>query len=445
MSTVASTLHRRASFVRSPAGPCHQGDRRLVGRLLHEFALMVDFRRGSLVCGPGLRGWLVLLIGVWLATSPVELRACPFCPQSLAPSLGEQMATAQVVVIARWAELIPGDQTGDSDQPKHTRFEITRVLKKHAKGPDKGESVVVPLERPGPKGTLELWFGAVNNGMLQWTYRTTCSGSVIPYLEKAPAGDLPPAKRLPFYAGYLEHQDELLAEDAFREFASAEFSEVKGAASAFDPVRIREWLQQERIPGARKGLYGLMLGLCGGVDDEVFLRKLIEPNVDEVRLGLDGIMGGYLYLTAGQGLDFIQKTKIVDPEAPFPETYAAMQALRFLWSYGSDRVPREQVLKTVRTLVERPAVCDIVVNDLARWKDWSVQDRLMELYGTKEYNLPTIKRAIIRYQLASLRDVPEGIDPESLPHVVAGRKFVEALRMRDPKRVAEVERLFFPE
>jgi hypothetical protein len=103
------------------------------------------------------------------------------------------------------------------------------------------------------------------------------------------------------------------------------------------------------------------------------------------------------------------------------------------------------VLKVVRGLVERPAVCDIVINDLARWKDWSVQDRLMALYGAKEYNLPTIKRAIIRYQLASLRDVPEGADPESLPHVVAGRRNVEALREKDPKRVAEVERLFFPE
>jgi hypothetical protein len=333
----------------------------------------------------------------------------------------------------------------EGSEKQHTRFEITRVLKKHPQGPAKGEAAIVPLERPGPKGSIEIWFGTVNEGKLSWTYRTTATGSAIPYLEKAPAADLPVPRRLEFYAGYLEHQDELLAEDAFREFASAEFKDVKAAANSFSAASLREWLVNERIPGARKGLYGLMLGLCGGAEDEAFLKRLIEPNVDEIRLGIDGVIGGYLYLTAGKGLPFIQKTKIADPDAPFPETYAAMQALRFLWSYGGDRVPREQVLKVVRGLVERPAVCDIVINDLARWKDWSVQDRLMALYGAKEYNLPTIKRAIIRYQLASLRDVPEGTDPESLPHVVAGRRHVEALRDKDPKRVAEVERLFFPE
>ena len=366
---------------------------------------------------------------------------CPFCPQSLAPSLGEQMASAQVVVVAAWVELVPVE----GSEKKHTRFEITRVLKKHPQGPAKGEAAIVPLERPGRKGALEIWFGAVNDGKLSWTYRTTATGSAIPYLEKAPAADVPIARRLEFYAGYLEHQDELLAEDAFREFASADFQDVKAAAASFNAASLREWLLNERIPGARKGLYGLMLGLCGTAEDEAFLKQLIEPNVDEIRLGIDGVMGGYLYLTAGKGLPFIQQTKIADPNAPFPETYAAMQALRFLWSYGGDRVPREQVLKVVRGLVERPAVCDIVINDLARWKDWSVQERLMTLYGTKEYNLPTIKRAIIRYQLASLRDVPEGADPQSLPHVVAGRRHVETLREKDPKRVAEVERLFFPE
>lgn len=391
--------------------------------------------------GTGWVGMGLLLAALFGGGGTSTATGCPFCPQSLAPSLGEQMASAQVVVVATWMELVPVENS----EKKHTRFEITRVLKKHPQGPARGEAAIVPLERPGPKGAIEIWFGTVNDGKLSWTYRTTATGSAIPYLEKAPSADLPVPRRLEFYAGYLEHQDELLAEDAFREFASAEFKDVKAAASSFSSANLREWLTNERIPGARKGLYGLMLGLCGTAEDEAFLKRLIEPNVDEIRLGIDGVMGGYLYLTAGKGLPFIQQTKIADPEAPFPETYAAMQALRFLWSYGGDRVPREQVLKVVRGLVERPAVCDIVINDLARWKDWSVQDRLMALYGSKEYNLPTIKRAIIRYQLASLRDVPEGTDPGSLPHVVAGRRHVETLREKDPKRVAEVERLFFPE
>jgi hypothetical protein len=105
---------------------------------------------------------------------------------------------------------------------------------------------------------------------------------------------------------------------------------------------------------------------------------------------------------------------------------------------------RERILAVFRQLIDRPSVCDIVINDLARWKDWSLQQRMMELYGTKSYDLPSIKRAMIRYQLASTLDLPEELDGNPPAHVLAGRKNVELLRQRDPKRVAEVERYFFP-
>ena len=145
-------------------------------------------RRG----GWGRAGLALVLASVLTGVVSPTAEGCPFCPQSLAPSLGEQMASAQVVVVATWVELVPVE----GSEKQHTRFEITRVLKKHPQGPAKGEAAIVPLERPGPKGSIEIWFGTVNEGKLSWTYRTTATGSAIPYLEKAPAADLPVPRRL---------------------------------------------------------------------------------------------------------------------------------------------------------------------------------------------------------------------------------------------------------
>ena len=97
----------------------------------------------------------------------------------------------------------------------------------------------------------------------------------------------------------------------------------------------------------------------------------------------------------------------------------------------------------MRLLLDRPEVSDLVIADLARWKDWSIQSRLMELYGAEEYNIPSIKRAIIRYTIASTKDVPAGGGEKTPKHVIEATKNLQTLRDKDAKMVNEVERYFF--
>jgi hypothetical protein len=116
-----------------------------------------------------------------------------------------------------------------------------------------------------------------------------------------------------------------------------------------------------------------------------------------------------------------------------------MQALRFMWTYGGERVTKDRLRASMRGLVDRPEMADLVIADLARWKDWSVQKKLREMYGAEEYNIPTIKRAIVRYMLASIKDAPSGAG--TVPdHVKLGQKYLEELRDRDPRTVQDVER-----
>jgi hypothetical protein len=203
-----------------------------------------------------------------------------------------------------------------------------------------------------------------------------------------------------------------------------------------------------------------MLGLCGEEADAIAMKaKIVEPTKD-FRLGIDGVMAGYLLLTGEKGVDLIDRMKlehtfVVDESGkpvlddkgkkqamPFSETYAAMQALRFLWTYGDERIPKPRLRKSMRLLLDRSELADLVIADLARWKDWSVQTRLMELYGAKAYDIPSIKRAIVRYMLVSTKDKPKDAmkDPA---HVTTGEKYLAALRLKDPKTVKDAERFFF--
>ena len=153
-------------------------------------------------------------------------------------------------------------------------------------------------------------------------------------------------------------------------------------------------------------------------------------------------MGGYLLIMKDKGLDVLDEHKLANKKVPFSETFAAMQALRFMWTYGAGKIAPERLQKSMRILLDRPEMADLVIADLARWKDWTIQDKLMAKYGEGEYNIPSIKRAIVRYMLVSSKDVAAGGGAPQPAHVANGQKLLEELRKKDPKTVSEAERFF---
>jgi hypothetical protein len=161
-----------------------------------------------------------------------------------------------------------------------------------------------------------------------------------------------------------------------------------------------------------------------------------------LRLGIDGIMAGYLLLTGEKGLAVIDETKLVNRDAEFAETFAAMHALTFMWDHGNGRIGPERLRHSMRLLLDRPELADLVILSLTRWRDWSIRQRLRAMYDSEEFDIPSHKRAIVRYMLACTKDVAE-VEGEAVPqHVLDGRKYLNELRAKDPKIVAEAERFF---
>ena len=384
------------------------------------------------------RVFLALICGLIVFAQTPVLTACPFCS---APSLTltEQLSQSDVAVLAQWKEA----EKGTLEKAGKTVFEVKEIVRQSDKDKLKvGDQITINRHRPGKKGNLFLLLGTKGTEV-DWGDPIEVTETSFHYISQAPAPEEKTSKRLKYFLKFLEYPDQMISNDAYAEFANAPYEDITPLSKEMPREKIRKWLLDPDTPVTRIGLYGLLLGLCGTGEDVSFMEKKINEPTKEFRLGIDGVISGYLLLTGSDGLDKIDETKFVPKDVAFSETYAAMQALRFMWTYGDGRIDKERLRKSMRLLLDRPELTDLVVADLARWDDWSVLDRLMDMYGTGDYDIPSIKRAIVRYLLvASKGKNKKGGGPDAATTEKA-KKLLDKLRKEDPKTVQSAERFFF--
>lgn len=386
------------------------------------------------------------------ALAPVPADACPFCS---APSmtLTEQLTGADTAVLVKW---VSGKPAKLSDAGS-TEFEVVEVVHQDGGGKLKpGSKLDLIRFRTGKPGDLFLLLGTLGGQNIEWGSPLEVSKAGFEYMKNSPKPDQPAVKRLSYFLKYLENPDQMISDDAFGEFANAAYSDVVQLSKDLPREKLRTWLTTNSVSPGRIGLYGMMLGLCGTDEDTALMERKIFDGKEDFRLGIDGVMGGYLLLAREKGLALLEEKKLKDKSAPFSETYAAMQAVRFMWTYGDNRISQERLRQSMRILLERPELTDLVIADLARMKDWSVQDKLIEMYDAEAYSLPSIKRAIVRFTLAAMKDTGHKkeeatggagssteVPVEAIPaHVAKAKKCLEDLEAKDPKTVQEARRFF---
>jgi hypothetical protein len=378
----------------------------------------------------------VTVIALCTLAGARDVWGCPFCS---APSLtlSEQLAQADAAVLVQWSAGAPADSAA-GDQGT-TTYSVLDVVKAGDSKMVKGDAITVPRYREGRAGELFLLLGT-QGVELEWSSPLEVTEASFNYIRQAPSPEAASLDRLAYFVRFLEYPDPLVANDAYAEFANAPYKDIVPLASQLPREQVRAWVRDPDIAPTRLGLYGLLLGLCGTPDDaQLMEQRILEADAD-FRLGIDGVMGGYLLLTGAEGLDLIDEQKLRNRSIPFSETYAAMQALRFMWTYA-ERIDKDRLRQSMRILLDRPELADLVIADLARWQDWSVMDQLMSMYDVEEYSIPSVKRAIVRYMLVASKDKPaEGVDGT---HVDKGARYLATLRDRDPKTVQQAERFFF--
>ncbi len=366
--------------------------------------------------------------------------ACPICGEPTV-TLTERLARADVALLVQWVSNKPSkDAAAES-----TTYEIVQV-QRDALGKYKvGEDLTVSQLRPGKAGNLFLLMGQKNDTLgIKWEIGPAqpVSETSYQYIIQALSPETPAEKRLPYFIKFLEFPDLTIANDAFNQFVNAPTKDIFAVADKLPREKLRRWLANPKTPGTRRSGFGLMLGLCGDADDARFLAKLIAATDSDSSLGVEGLTFGYLLLAGEEGLTTIEKTRMSDEKLSDGEVYATALAVRYFWSYGNGKISPAHMQRAMRRLLDRPALAEIAIVDLARWKDWGLQQRLMEIYKSEDQTDKKLKEAIIHYMIACTKDVPK--EGKEIPrHVTAARKYLDELRELDPQLVTSGEKNFY--
>jgi len=382
----------------------------------------------------------VSLIGLVTALAcglPAVVTACPICGVPTI-TLAERYARADAALLVEWVSA----KAAKGKTAESTTYEIVQVQRDPLGTCKTGERLDVEKFSAGKAGNLYLLLGKkIEETSIKWEEPVAVSETTFQYVVQAPSPETAAEKRLPYFAKFLEYPDLLVANDAFGQFVNAPTKDIVAVADKLPKENLRRWLSDPKTPVNRQSGYGLMLGLCGGTNEAKFLEQRIIAIDPGRQVGIEGLMFGYLLLTGDEGLAKIEKLYLANPKAEDGVTYAAILAVRYFWSYGNGKISPARMQQSLRLLLARPTYFESAVKDLSRWKDWSLHEKLMQLYGTKGYEETSTKREIIRYMIASTKDVgKEGDDVP--PQVLAGRKCLEELRQRDARLVGETEKFF---
>ena len=358
--------------------------------------------------------------------------ACPFCAAQ-SQTFTEEFASMHVVTLAR---LVNGPPTAKeknvksptlpADEVPKAVFEITKVLK--------GKSLVGDVKR-----ISTLYFGKAKPGQsflimgvdppkIMWTTPLALTGGAEKYLTRLNA--IPPegAARLRFFQAYLEDADEMLARDAYDEFAKAPYDWVTSLKKEMDHAQLIAWIKDEDVPASRRRLYLTMLGVCGTSRDLPLLEELLRSDDRRKKAGLDAMIACYLTLRGPQGMPLVEELFLKNKKAEYADTYAAIMAIRFHGTQ-SKLIPRKRLLIGLRYMLDRPQLADLVIPDLAKWEDWSQMERLVSLFKDADEKSSWVRVPVINY----LRACP-------LPQ---SKDRIKELEKVDPAAVKRA-RTFFP-
>jgi len=383
---------------------------------------MAGFVRGS---GYGL---LALFLVV---TAAPAIFCCPFCSMQGQTLLGEMDQASMVL----YGTLSNTDPTPKADAPDGTTdLKVEMIIKGHdilKKVMTKGQ--VLTLNRPVP---------LANDGKYKFlVFCDVFKGRVDPYRGMAVLADsdmpryLKGAaehksssvdKRLRFFFDYLDNVDPEVSNDAYKEFANADYKDYRDMAKDLPADKIAGWLRDSRTPAFRLGLYASMLGHCGKEEHVSLLRHLLDDPEKKTATGVDGILAGYLLLKPKEGWQYLNGI-LGDARREFMQRYAALRTLRFFWDYRSDVVSKKDLMEGVARLLEQKDITDLAIEDLRKWQCWDLTDRILSLCNKEAYEIPIVRRAILRFCLGSPK-------PEAA-------RYVEQQRKKDAQGVADAEEL----
>jgi hypothetical protein len=353
----------------------------------------------------------ILAVGGLSAAVAVIAKACPFC-SAVQLTLAQEMKGADAAVVAELTEMAPHPAgPGDSAFPpgigeplSKSKFRIVEVLK----GADllkKTKQIETIYLGEAPVGSQFL-ITAVDPKSLAWATPIPLTSHSRPYIDmllKLP--DVGP-DRLVFFQNYLEDSEDMLKRDAYDEFAQASYPDVKAFGPRVNYEQLIKWLNDPNISPSHRRLYFTLLGVCGTEKDLPLIEEIFNSKDRKLKAGLDAMIGSYLAIKGPSGLGLIADLFLKNQNAEFTDTYGAIQAIRIAQETGI--IPKEKAAESFHFMLDRPKMADLVIPDLARWQDWTVMNRLVQLFETADADSAWVRVPVLKYlQVCPLPEAKE--------------------------------------
>lgn len=367
---------------------------------------------------------LFLATLVWAAIALPGATSCPFCEGSQGATLANDFNQASMVLYGNFTN----PKLGGNQIEGTTEFVIDKVIKPHEylKG-IKNNTVTLP--RYITSKSKFVVFVDVYKGNLD-PYRGIESqkdSELVKYLEGAvKLHNRPQPERLRYCFDFLNSSDFEASMDAFREYAKADYKDYKDMAKKLPADQIAGWLKDPKTPAYRYGLYSSLLGHCGGPEHAKLLRSMIDDPEKRKGSGVDGMMFAYVLIEPKEGWAYLRDMLKSDKQ-DFLFRYACLRTVRFLWDLRPDVLPQKELVGGVGLVLDHPDMADFGIEDLRRWQRWEMTDRVLDLQAQKTHSATVVKRAILRFALAS---------PEP-----RAKEFVKQQRERDKEWVRDTEEL----
>lgn len=364
--------------------------------------------------------------------------------ESFAPplTLSERIAESGTVAFGEFLNLV---EPVRKDGLLYGRYRILDVANSR-EAVEKGAVVVAAGKGRWKAGEHAL---LTNIGKGRWKASPPISRACFDYALAAPDPKQEDSRRVPYFLRNLNSSDRQISDDAFVELERAPMRAIVASAKLIPREFVAARLQDDATDKLRVGLYGQMLGLAGNESDRKLLRGLIENapgGKDSFVPGMGGIVGGYLLLAGADGLDWIDASllKEVNQDIPFWHGYGTLVAVQFMWEFGEGRISRPRLRESMRRLLDDPRIADLAINELVRWEDWSLHDRLLAMMNNPKFEEIWFKRAIMRY-MARSSAVPPEIQAHNPDEFYKADRLIREVRAARPKWFASAAFLLVPD
>lgn len=205
------------------------------------------------------------------------------------------------------------------------------------------------------------------------------------------------AGQLRFFLPYIEHQDRQIADSTHAKLSSAPYAVLQALKSDLDANQLRTWIDDQSAGiNKRIALSIVLLGICGDQSEADLVNKWIDDNSGGGDSSyLTALLIAHLELGGEEAVRFIEASYLQNRDRTLGEVLAAVDALRTHAQAGTT-IPRERIKVSFQVLLrERPPLAETIVDDFARWKDWSIAPRLIEIHASGQQ--PWNNALILKY------------------------------------------------